>query len=501
MSFTIWLGNTTKRVNSTYQPNYEEWLSFDAVWKVNKDLEYPVVTFYSDSLVSYPQWNMMYIEPTHAFYWITGITSVRHNGWEISGVLDPLGTYKPDILDTSAYIEYGFNQAADGAELRIPDTRQNISQVPSVSEYFIRVYQQFMDTANGTYILSAVGKNGAVTNYKLHKGDLNKLLNSINDDIVTALENYSDVADILKYFTANNLSQGSAISAIRNCTWLPFRYDRVPGSSVGGTPVYQEIYLGDFATGVQAVEVEGSARIIDLYQFELTWPVADWKRMNTQVLIYYPFVGTVAIPMDQCNDKNFIDVFSSFDCIQGNVSIQIKMGEYVLYTGGNNIGVPYAIGSSNVPLPTFASGAMTAIGGAIKAGGAVLGAAAGGAAMLATGGAVGGGSVGGLVGGVWGGLTDVAQGTMQALTPVVQSTGAVGGNAALGLEIQARVSMLYYPPVDDAGFQAKYGHPVMRVAKPVSGYCKTRGFSIGCKARMETAGKINALMDSGVFIE
>ena len=65
----------------------------------------------------------------------------------------------------------------------------------------------------------------------------------------------------------------------------------------------------------------------------------------------------------------------------------------------------------------------------------------------------------------------------------------------------ATLSLLYYPPIDDAGFTALYGHPVMRVAKPIAGYCKTRGFSLSGPAKSIELSKIAALMDTGVFIE
>ena len=67
---------------------------------------------------------------------------------------------------------------------------------------------------------------------------------------------------------------------------------------------------------------------------------------------------------------------------------------------------------------------------------------------------------------------------------------------------EAQLTLLYYPPIDDSGYQSLYGYPVMRVATPAAGYCKTRGFSVA--APMATSAEtayINAAMDSGVFIE
>ena len=99
------------------------------------------------------------------------------------------------------------------------------------------------------------------------------------------------------------------------------------------------------------------------------------------------------------------------------------------------------------------------------------------------------------------GLAGAANGYVQMVSPVVQSVGTMQGSAAYGQSMTARLNLLYYPPVDDAGFQAVYGHPVMRVTTPVAGYCQTRGFSLAAAARADDILAVNQAMDGGVFIE
>lgn len=223
--------------------------------------------------------------------------------------------------------------------------------------------------------------------------------------------------------------------------------------------------------------------------------------MNCQILLYLPWAGTIGIPVEQLNGKESLTITYAIECIQGGVTVQVRAGEYVLYTGSSNMGVPYCIGSSNVPLQSLISGQMQMIGGSIQAGFGIVSAAASGGLLLASQGIVGGGSPGGLLGSIGSGINNVVQGTMQSLTPVVQSTGAVSGSSALGLEIKGRISILYFDPIDDAGFQSLYGHPVMKVGKPAAGYCQTKGFSIASTWRAEILAKVNSMMDSGVFIE
>mgnify|MGYP004504425271 CR=1 FL=1 len=172
--------------------------------------------------------------------------------------------------------------------------------------------------------------------------------------------------------------------------------------------------------------------------------------------------------------------------------MRVDAGDYCVFTGTGNMGVPYAIGSSNVPMLNFVSGAAQAIGGAMEFGGG-LGAIVGSF--------FGVGEIGSGISTAAAGVNNIAQGTIQTLTPVVQCAGRLGGSAAIGQSMDAKLVLLYFPPIDDAVFSALYGHPVMRVATPVAGYCKTRGFSLQSGARGSEMVQISRMMDSGVFIE
>ena len=92
-------------------------------------------------------------------------------------------------------------------------------------------------------------------------------------------------------------------------------------------------------------------------------------------------------------------------------------------------------------------------------------------------------------------------GYQQAVQPTITAVGSMGGLAGVGQPTNAKIAVMYYPPIDDAGFSAVYGHPVMKVATPVAGFCKTRGFSLASPDRMGDVSMVNAAMDGGVFIE
>lgn len=497
MAFTVWLGQVDKKVNSTKQAEYESWPSYQALWKQDKDALYPTITLLSPPTGGYPEWNCMVMELDVGvrYFWVTGIVSVRHNVWEVSAVIDPLATYKEEILSTSCYVEYGFNTDASGSVYRLADTRQNISQVPEIHEGFYNIFGNFIDPNQGVYVLSAVGKNGGVVSYIISRSQLAELTDNISNDLTDIFSAADTVEEILRYFSINSLAQGSAITAIRDCKWLPLNKSRI------NTAYDQHIYLGDFDTGVIGSVIPAGSLAVVTQQIEIPWPVDDWKRMNCQILTYFPYIGTVAVPVEQCNSRTLLTYRYCISIVSGEVSFNLKAGDYVLYAGSSNMAASVAIGSSNVPVQQFLSGAVQAVGGVIQAGGGALQAASGGTAAILTGGVLGTQDIGEGAANVAQGLVNVGSGVIQTLTPVVQCTGSVGGSAESGQEMYARLSLLYYKPIDDSGFQAVYGHPVMRMGTPVAGYCKTRGFSFEGTARIDIAGKINTLMDSGVFIE
>lgn len=483
MSFDVYLGTTSKRVNSTLRPSTDGWFKTSAVWKQNKDLDRPAISIYYTG-GSYPQWNYMFIPSVSSFFWVTAIVSVRNNVFEVSGAMDILATYKNDIVNTRCYIEYGFNTDASGNKTRLRDARQNIAEAPQISTKTVNIPSAGVLSATGTFVLSVVGSNGATMTYGLSGGEIGNLINSVSQDATTALQGLDSVEDILKYLTVQNVSQGSAISAIRNCTWLPVAKSAIPWTG------RSYIFLGDFDTGMLADNISSDFVITDVSNVSIPWPVDDWRRMNCQVSMYVPYIGTIAMPVDQCNTASSLKITWSCEILSGGVCLRVETNTgYTVYTGSGSIGSPYAIGASNVPISNLVNGTVSAVTGAIQAGAGAL-------ATISNPWDISGG-----VEQTVQGMEKIGSGYMQSITPVLQCAGTLGSSAAYGQEQTAKLTLLYYPPIDDAAFSAVYGHPVMAMGTPVAGYCKTRGFS--CAGTMRGAEKsgIAFYMDGGTFIE
>lgn len=205
--------------------------------------------------------------------------------------------------------------------------------------------------------------------------------------------------------------------------------------------------------------------------------------MNCQIQLYVPNVGIVGVPVDQCNGATSIGIDWCLCCIDGSVTVRVTAGSYECFVGSTNIASTYGIGTSNLSVGNMLSGASQALGGAMEVGGGI------GAAMAGFGTAAQG-------------AISTAAGIRQAIQPINQTVGTIAGASQTLLPTDAKLVLLYYPPIDDSGFQSVYGHPVMRVSTPVKGYCQTNGFS--CQplgAELDEIAYINAAMDGGVFIE
>lgn len=479
MARRIYLGVVEKRLNSTLRPDLSDMSEFSCIFKEGFDYKHPVIILSYDGLLEW--YNYMYIPEIYTYFWITGERCIQYGRYELTGYVDVLATYRAAIKGTTAFIEYGFNSNSSGATYRVRDTRQNVSNVPAISTASVDITGGKVNAlSKGCYVLQAVGASNGVRTFVLSESQMPALINSVNKDITSAVSGMTSTEEILQYLTAGTLTQGSAMSAIKNCFFLPCNVGDV---AIGSA----ELFLGDYDTGIRAATAQVTPIVVHT-SINIPWQGAEWQRLNTQGLLYLPFCGTVGLPVDKINGASAINITWSLSAIDGGVSVKVDANNYTIYTGSGTLAVPFAIGSSAVPIGNTISGTATAIGGAIEAGGGVL--------SMATGNISGGLTQAGR------GATQAVQGTIQALSPVVQCTGTLAGNANLGLPTTAILEMLYYAPLDNASFQSVYGYPVMRVGRPVNGYCKTRGFSVNnSHATADECAEINAYMDSGVFIE
>ena len=508
MAHTVYLGSFGKKLNSTAQPAYTSWSSYSCVFKEETSINTPTIRL-SAGFTSFTSNNYNYAVMLGRYYWINDIRAVRNNYVEIDLTLDALATYRSNILSTSAYIEYGFNSfdASDSSN-RVADTRQPISRNPVMSTADFDPSGGMIDALDGCYIVQAVGNdpNGAhkgLASFCLSAAYMHQLITVVNRDIKQDIADIisnpnaltpQDIANQLMQFDLENaLVNESAIAAIQSVIWLPF--DIASASGTGFT----ELYLGNYDTGINGLMLTQNDIYSHLSAVTIPWgTISDWKRNNAQMLLYLPFFGTIPIPIDQSIDTSALGISWTAEYFSGSISVIVRSGDgaYTIYAGSTNVGVNMGVGRSAVGASNLIGGTIQALGGALQM--------AGGAIDIGTsviGSALGLSSFASAASGITAGASNMFSGYAQTIQPVITCTGTMGGMAAIGQTQPGRLCLIYFPPLDDAGFRAKYGHPVFKVTTPTSGFCKTKGFSISLPSNSTYAALINSAMDGGVYIE
>lgn len=508
MSYSIQVGQFAKRINSTKRPTATDlaaFVEYQNVFLKSAPTEYnnPVVRLEAE-FASFAPNNYNYAIMFGRWYWITNVVAIRTNLIELHLSLDVLAKARDAILDTKAFIEYGFNtfDAGDSSS-RIADIRRPVTKNPTTATAQTSIAGGAF-TNQGSYIFTAVANDYGVSCYAVAPGTLRHIFDSVStsmdNDIDTAGTNL-DVADAAKSLEAigklisfnykQSLIAESGVQAIKSIHWLPLHYTEISGTGAS-------IYLGDYDTGETGKLLSNNQLWTHSGSISIPWQASDWKRNNSQISLYIPFFGTIPVPVDQCINNGSVSFTVSLDLLGGDLSIRVTSGNQTIYTGSTNIAAPYAFGFSTVSASKMLSGAIQSVGGALQTATGIVDAGAGIiGAYLGT----GGGGLSGAAGNITSGLQNINSGYAQTVQPLITSSGSMGGIAALGQSQDIILTMIYYPPITDSDFESIYGHPVFKVDKPAAGFCKTRGFSLSLGLEPQYISLINSAMDGGVFVE
>lgn len=508
MSYTVRLGSFDKRINSTKRPTlaeYQQWDEYTVFLKEVTSYDHPTLLLSAEfATVANKHYN--YAIMFGRWYWVTDLRAVRTNQIEIDMALDVLATFQTEIKGTKAFIEYGFNAFDAGdSSTRIADARRPVSKNPSIYSASVDPSGGIISPNAGVYIVQAVGNdpgsglhNGLAT-FALTATDLRRLMLVVNSQLandVDAILNDPNMAPdekanaLLGYDLKESLLNENAMLAIQSVRWLPLDISGSSGS-------LQSMYLGNYDTGIVAAMLNNNSIYSYSSSISIPWPVSDWKRSNSQIVLYIPFFGTTPIPVDQCLNTGSLSITWTAEYFSGSISVKVNAGNYTVYTGSTNISVEMGIGSSRVGISQLLGGGIQALGGTLQmAGGAVDTGAGIVGAFLGTGGSVAKGLTE-----ITSGAGNIFSGYSQMIQPAITSAGSMGGMAAIGQSMNATLALIYYPALTDSDFDSIYGHPVFKVNTPANGFCKTRGFSVSLANEATYAAYINQVMDGGCFIE
>lgn len=451
--FTVSFGNFAKRKNSTARPASLA-ASFSAALKDNTSIDTPTFRLTAASFdYNYCQWDNRY-------YFVTDITSERNNGWAITCQLDEMATYRTEIHNTNAFVEF----AAVGNN-DIPDTRLEVEYGVAgvkISTGGSPVPYMDVDINDSGYFITVVGQSTTDT-YFISPNALAALF----DNIATWAEETIDDTDTLSALASGFrqlISSGNAADCIRDAYVLPVV---APLAVLGAA---EPLKLGMFNTGLQVNRVIGAGNCTDSETITIPHQYSDWRKQSPYevVQLFLPLYGTINIPSDIAADSTSLTV----KCI-----LNVRSGDFTYYISGNgrsaneivvggNCAAPLAVGASNLTYGQ-AAGALGA----------------------------------GLSQAIFGNVGAIGT-TLSMLSPAPQGVGMMGGISNREPRVECYV---YYRNVsaNPPTMATSQGIPLFapRRLGDISGYVKTRGASVSGTLHGEQFDRVNAMLDSGAFME
>ena len=458
---------TAKRHNSTLIPSGGE--SIDVILKDGSDMLTPTFKMNHSGV---PNWSMMQFEGR--YYFITGITSLRQDLWEIAASVDVLATYKAAIQASSQFVIY---DAAANSE--IIDDRLAVQTSASASINSTPVPDI---SSSGSYVLSVIGRGGTASWILPTTVNLTDLITASVDDVLgtvpttqpTVMEQIMESLSYLKGVFVQMLSSGKAPEAVRSCYWMPWTLSGQSG----------RIYLGDYDSGINGERIITPLMTVGA-SVAIPWQASDWRRNAPyhQIYLYLPFVGVINIPPAAIMGGTSLNARYALNKLDGSLSVRVTAGglgserEIGTYSAQTAVSIP--IGSSNIsPAQMFNS--------LVAAGGAMAG-------MMAGGPAAGAGAIAALT-----------AATRGALVGTPSAIGGGGGGAAAGHTLNVTcVTVFHDTNVSPDSVAAAIGTPAFayKSLSGLSGYVQTHGASITGSMTDTEREMINSLLNGGIFIE
>lgn len=474
------LYNFSKRKNSTKQPSGIH-TSVEVTLKRPTNISNPVFVVTGMNTISeavnYAVWENRY-------YFVDNASYINNDNLEIECSIDVLATYKSLIHNLTTMVMYAEVNNTEITDSRIPTKTTASYQVSTTS---------FDTLGSGGYsiVLNTVGQNKCAS-FGVSEETASSIMNSVKtwyedpskSDIPQpsgsilgdVAQNTKYIAELVYNLFKNLFATGSASEGICSAFAIP-----LPITSLGGYT--SEIYLGNFATGVQGQKI--TDRIFsDGCEVSIPWQATDWRRNAPyhEIYLYIPYVGLVNISPSDVMGYNSLHVSCNIDKTNGDSIFYVWVGNnrHVIGQYSTNIGSSFAIGNSNVSPSQTATSLMSAAGGV--------------AGLLA--GVTGVGAVAS-IGAVGLGLANSINGQPTTIS-------SNGGGATLGLYGAVGCYTVFHDTiVAPSNYTTVQGQPVSKVMSlsTLNGYIQCSGASIDIPAHSDERDKVNDLLNTGFYYE
>lgn len=454
MEIKLWK-EFSKRKNSTKLPSMDSAYTKTVVLKDDTSIESPVFRMSgSDFSYNYAYWNGHY-------YYISDIVSVTNNQIELHCTQDLLATYKSYIQSASAFVKYSTtnfnNNILDGRISNDTQVLRNSDNSTMMSEIF---------DGTGCYCVTCVGSNGGISSkYFLAAAQFKTLLQNTSN-----LQNEDNIAKLVKQF-------GSVFGAITSVKYLPFKIQQV-GS--------ENVTLGSWTTGVNAYTMNDTFVRYNTATITIPWVNSENARRSQETIyISLPAVSKLKLDTAKFLYDDTLKVSYFADYVSGDL----------MYLLSSNVSNAFEIITTNVATEIQINGYQQS----------TLGA---GLQNFSEGTKWFNSFVDFILGDHMSYGTSGNIGTrLGTIGESFYSSGNNGGynvNALVNISTKIIVECYSFAYTEEqANMAVKYGRPCMKVLSlsGLTGYVQTSGASIDIAGLSNDKNEINAMLDSGIYIE
>lgn len=409
----------------------------------------------------YWDYNDNYCYWANRYYYVTDVVTLRQNLFEVHCEIDPLATWKDDIMNTTAFVTF----STSSFDIGIPDYRLSSDPITITKSAGVEVFPDLAES----FVISYVGTKSAPTTgigYSQLEGLQGQMMsNKCVKTIVSWAKNIIS-EDPQGTDTGNIVASllGNTSNSITRCIFTPKFH------SIGLTG--DIVLAGGYDTNI--IGQKPSHSYSENYSIKIPWsfPTGDFRNRAqfTAMCIYLPGYGFISLNADNYQGQSAIPVQATIDSYVGEITYIVDGKTKATCS----ISYPVQVGTSQVG---NISNAVTGVAQAITGGMAENPVGVGMGAFNAVRSAIG---------------TDSG------------SIGSAGGSSAFSAYTKITVvTMAHNTNVDPASVASTIGRPLNAVKNigSLSGYVQTTDVEVPTTAPDEYKTVINDSLNGGMYIE
>lgn len=455
-----------KRINSTKTPAIDGSMGkpFESYIKTPCTRRAPVLVLANSwEPMDIPNYSYAYF--MGKYYYVTEVSPRNATHFEVVLELDPLATYKTDILNTTAYVEY-----AERGSVMITDPRMAATRE---MERKLKIHMIPEFTSNGCYVVqmqaNGNGSSGIVSAVAMSKSQLAQYAQWLSQTHWAE----SQLVEFIKLPV-------SMWDSVVGCKYIPIALNKLTGteamihssgedSGVNGLFITDWAIRGDFTIEIPWIKTDTG--IEEYEDYTLFKPY-------TSISMYLPFVGIVYIDPELLQGSTKMSVEYAIDVVMGDIVY------YIYSDSERTMMISTYSGNCAADLPV--SGTAGNPMGAMQAAGQIM--AGIGAATM---------------GNALGAVSNIVS-APQNLLRTTQIKGSMSSRINSYMYNAVYLFVDKNIPADSpkAGAAIR-GIPYCKTTKlsNLRGYVQTVGASVSAYASKEDIEYINAALDGGIYIE